>query len=130
MPLLDLPPDARRCPAARGRAPLLARGRAAQSAGSSTRGTCRRSWAATFVAVYGALRALEESGELGGRWFCEWGSGLGVVACLASMLGFDAWGIEAEADLVRAARRLAWDFDVEVEFVARQLLPLRRGKQA
>jgi hypothetical protein len=76
-----------------------------------------------FVAVYGALRALEESGELGGRWFCEWGSGLGVVACLAAMLGFDAWGIEAERDLVKAARRLAWDFDVAVEFVRGSYFP-------
>jgi hypothetical protein len=76
-----------------------------------------------FVAVYGALRVLEEAGELGGRWFCEWGSGLGVVASLAAMLGFDAWGIEAEADLVRAARRLASDFDVPVEFVRGSYFP-------
>src|SRR4051794_13254587 len=29
-----------------------------------------------FVSVYWALRGLEEAGQLGGRWFCEWGSGL------------------------------------------------------
>ncbi|NIO39185.1 MAG: hypothetical protein GTO41_02680, partial [Burkholderiales bacterium] len=35
--------------------------------------------------------------------FLEWGSGLGVVAIMASRLGFEAYGIEAEAELVEHA---------------------------
>ena len=35
--------------------------------------------------------------------FCEWGSGMGVTACLAAQLGFDACGIEIERDLVEAS---------------------------
>jgi hypothetical protein len=76
-----------------------------------------------FVPVYAALRAVEAAGGLTGRWFCEWGSGLGVVSCLAAMLGLEAWGIEAEATLVRASRRLAGDFGLPVEFVHGSYVP-------
>ena len=76
-----------------------------------------------FAAVYGALCEVEGAGGLPGRWFCEWGSGLGVVSCLAAALGLDAWGIETEPALVRAARRLADDFGLPVEFVRGSFLP-------
>ena len=66
---------------------------------------------------------LEEAGLLGGRWFCEWGSGFGVNTCLAAMLEFDAWGIEVEGELVAAARRLAADFDLPAEFVRGSFIP-------
>src|SRR5262245_14922196 len=62
-----------------------------------------------YNAAYAGLVALEASGLLAGLWFCEWGSGFGVVSCLAAMLGFEAWGIEAEGDLVEEARQLAED---------------------
>jgi hypothetical protein len=84
--------------------------------------------ASDFTRVFAALRALEGSGLLAGRWFCEWGSGLGVVSCLAAGLGFDAWGIEIEGDLVHASRRLADDFGVPAEFVEGSFLP--RGADA
>jgi hypothetical protein len=76
-----------------------------------------------FGAVYGALCEVEGAGELPGRWFCEWGSGLGVVSCLAATLGLDAWGIETEPALVRAARRLAGDFGLPVEIVRGSFIP-------
>ena len=60
------------------------------------------------------------------RWdcaFCEWGSGFGVVACLAALLGFDACGIEAEDELVEAARLLADDFGLPVRFACGNFLP-------
>src|SRR5262245_2654095 len=72
--------------------------------------------ASDFGRVYAALRFLEASGLLAGRSFCEWGSGFGVVSCLAALLGFDARGIEVEPELVEAARRLAEDFALPVEF--------------
>lgn len=38
--------------------------------------------------------------------FCEWGSGLGIVTGLAAMLGFEAHGIEMDAELCRMSREL------------------------
>ena len=38
--------------------------------------------------------------------FCEWGSGLGVVTGLAELLGFDACGIEADAELCQKSQLL------------------------
>jgi hypothetical protein len=76
-----------------------------------------------FTAAYTALRALEESDLTSGRWFCEWGSGFGVAACLAALLGFDACGIEAEEELVECARRLADDFGLPVQFACGSFLP-------
>jgi hypothetical protein len=75
------------------------------------------------AAAYLALRALAASGLLAGHWFCEWGSGFGVTACLAALLEFDAWGIEIEGELVDGARRLAGDFDLPVEFVCGSFIP-------
>ena len=76
-----------------------------------------------FTAAYLALRALEESDLAPGRYFCEWGSGFGVAACLAAMLGFDSCGIEAEEELVDCARRLADDFGLAVQFACGSFLP-------
>jgi hypothetical protein len=42
--------------------------------------------------------------------FCEWGSGYGIVTGLAEMLGFEAQGIEINAELASASRRLLSDF--------------------
>jgi hypothetical protein len=69
------------------------------------------------------LRGLAATDVLSGNLFCEWGSGFGVVACLAAMLDFDACGIEVEGELVDAAERLAADFELPVEFVKGSFLP-------
>jgi len=37
---------------------------------------------------------------------CEWGSGLGIVVGLAELLGYDAYGIELDADLASSSREL------------------------
>src|SRR5262249_41749811 len=76
-----------------------------------------------FEGAYAALHALAESDLAPGTRFCEWGSGFGVVTCLAAMLEFDACGIEVEPELVDAARRLADDFDVAAEFVRGSFIP-------
>ena len=47
-----------------------------------------------FVRAYEVLRALSSENLTTGNQFCEWGSGFGVVTCLAAMLDFDACGIE------------------------------------
>jgi hypothetical protein len=69
------------------------------------------------------LRSLAEADLASGNLFCEWGSGFGVVACLAAMLDFDAHGIEIEGALVEAARLLAADFNLQVEFAHGSFIP-------
>jgi len=76
-----------------------------------------------FVAVHSALRTIVDEAIAPGNTFCEWGSGLGVVASLAAMLGFDAWGIEIDHDLVAASEALANDFDLPVNFVCGNFIP-------
>jgi hypothetical protein len=80
-----------------------------------------------FARAYAVLRALAESDAAPGGLFCEWGSGFGVIACLAAMLGFDAHGVEIEGELVDAARQLAEDFDLPVEFVRGSFIPEGSG---
>lgn len=76
-----------------------------------------------FERVYRELQTVERTGLAPGRFFCEWGSGFGVVAIMASHLGFDACGIEIDADLVDEAEDLAEAFDLEVEFACGTFVP-------
>jgi predicted O-methyltransferase YrrM len=78
-----------------------------------------------YPRVYQALRSLADAAT--GNHLCEWGSGFGVVTCLAAMLGFEACGIEIEEELVEAARRLAEDFELPVEFIRDSFIP--RGSE-
>ncbi len=57
----------------------------------------------------------------GGRY--AKGGGFGVLASLASMLEFQAYGIEIERELVDASQQLADDFDLPVEFVHGSFIP-------
>ena len=81
-----------------------------------------------FARTYQVLRAVGSSNLTPGNLFCEWGSGFGVVACLAALLGFDACGIEIEGELVDAAQQLADDFELPVEFIRGSFIP--RGGEA
>lgn len=76
-----------------------------------------------FVTVFHALRSLADTSLATGHLFCEWGSGFGIVAALASMLEYDASGIEIEHALVDEARSLATEFDLAVEFAAGSFIP-------
>jgi len=80
-----------------------------------------------FDAVQNALEAIVTGNMAPGRHFCEWGAGFGVASCLASMLGFEACGIEIEDELVDEARSLASDFGLDVEFASGNFIP-RRGE--
>lgn len=79
--------------------------------------------ASDFELAYAALRTVMELQLAPGRKLCEWGSGFGVVAIMASLLGFDAFGIEVDPELVSEARRLAEDFGADVEFVRGSMIP-------
>ena len=76
-----------------------------------------------FLTVYHALRSITDTNLASGSTFCEWGSGFGVVASLAAMLGFEVCGIEIERGLVDASRDLAEDFGLPVEFVHGSFVP-------
>ncbi len=76
-----------------------------------------------YTGAYTVLRGLSENTQLRGRQFCEWGSGFGVVTCLAAMLDFQACGIEIERMLVDEARALADDFGLAVEFAQGSFVP-------
>jgi hypothetical protein len=76
-----------------------------------------------FGGAYGILQHLAAQAEAAGRLFCEWGSGFGVITCLAAFLEFDAYGIEADRTLVCASRHLAADFDLPVKFAEGSFIP-------
>ncbi len=76
-----------------------------------------------FPSVYHVLHALREAQLAPGDRFCEWGSGFGVVASLAGIVGFEAYGIEINEELHAASEELAEDFDVAVEFAHGSFLP-------
>lgn len=63
------------------------------------------------------LRRIIADGLANGARFCEWGSGFGIVACVARQLGLQATAIEIEAALVAESRRLAADHGLELRIV-------------
>ena len=73
--------------------------------------------------VYRALVLIQSGRLAAGRRFIEWGSGLGVVACLAEGLGFDAVGIEIESKLVDLAEKLAADHGARAQFACGSFVP-------
>jgi hypothetical protein len=88
-------------------------------------GACR---IAEFVAsdlfvAFSVLREVRDRYFTAGASFCEWGSGLGGVSCLAAMLGFEACGIEIQQPLVAEARRLAADYRLPVKFFSGSYKP-------
>ncbi|MDF1660831.1 MAG: hypothetical protein P1V97_03610 [Planctomycetota bacterium] len=76
-----------------------------------------------FRMAYRGLSWLKSAGLAPGRLFCEWGSGFGGTAMLATLVGFRSCGIEVLPDLVDASISLAKDFDVEVDFVCGSFIP-------
>lgn len=69
------------------------------------------------------LQHLAAQVAAAGPLFCEWGSGFGVVSCLAALLEFDAYDIEVDSTLVRASRRLAPELDLPAEFAQGSFIP-------
>lgn len=76
-----------------------------------------------FVMVAKALQWIQQNYAATGNRFCEWGSGFGVNACLASLQGFDAIGIEIESDLCEAAQALADEFGLDAKFANQSFVP-------
>lgn len=74
---------------------------------------------ADYQAVYDSLTQLQ------GRALTvlEWGSGLGVVTIMASRMGFEAYGIEAEAGLVEFSEDLAMGYGPTAKFIQGSFIP-------
>jgi len=73
--------------------------------------------------VFAALDDVTRRDLAPGRVFCEWGSGLGTVACLAALLGYEAYGIEMEPELVDLSREMAHELAIPVEILCTSYVP-------
>ncbi len=58
-----------------------------------------------------------------GLKFLEWGSASGVITIMADLLGFEAYGIELDTNLVATACALAKKFQSRARFAAGSFLP-------
>jgi hypothetical protein len=58
-----------------------------------------------------------------GLRFLEWGSATGVITIMADLLGFEAYGIELDPELVEIARGLAGRFGSGARFASGSFLP-------
>ncbi|MEL6715864.1 MAG: class I SAM-dependent methyltransferase [Planctomycetota bacterium] len=56
--------------------------------------------------------------------FLELGAATGVITILADLLGYDAWGIEIEPDLVQTAEGLAREVGSGANFVEGSFVPM------
>lgn len=84
--------------------------------------------ASDFELVYRVLRWIVERDLMIGRRMVEWGCGFAVVASLASTLGLDVTGIEAERRLLEEAESTVADFATPVDLVWGNFLPVGSEK--
>lgn len=70
-----------------------------------------------------ALISIRDQQLLSGNEMCEWGSGFGGVASVASFLGFEACGIEINTEVLQHSIDLANEYDLDVDFVEGSFLP-------
>ena len=75
--------------------------------------------AADYSQVFRALLSLRSRALT----FLEFGSGLGVIAIMASRLGFRAYGIESESRLVRMSCELAEKYASDAQFATGNFIP-------
>src|SRR5919106_4658087 len=101
--------------------------------------TCSRGWERFFAdnddhqaprfvpsvpeMVFAALEAVTKRKLPPNRVFCEWGSGFGTATCMAALLGYEAYGIEIEEELVRLSRAVARRLGIPVEIICTSMFP-------
>ena len=73
--------------------------------------------------LYHWLSAIKDSDLCLDKVYCEWGSGYGVGTCLASLLGYESYGIEIEPSLIEASRKLAEDSNISVTIIEHDYMP-------
>lgn len=76
-----------------------------------------------FRLGYAALELIRDRHLAPDMTMCEWGSGFGVIACLATQLGYDACGIEIERDLNDESQALADEHELATQFVHGSFIP-------
>jgi len=74
---------------------------------------------ADYLAVYHSLKKYQGFPLT----FLEWGSGLGVVTIMADRMGFEAFGIEIEPELVEYATILADQSESNAKFACGSFIP-------
>jgi hypothetical protein len=104
--------------------------------------TCSRGWERFFAdhddpaprfvpsvpeIVFAALQEVTEQHLPPNRIFCEWGSGFATATCMAALLGYKAYGIEIEAELVSLSRAIARRLRVPVEIICTSMFPKGYG---
>jgi hypothetical protein len=57
------------------------------------------------------------------RVFCEWSSGFGTATCLAALLGYEAYGLEIDEELVWLSRAIARRLGIPVKIFCTSLFP-------
>jgi hypothetical protein len=82
-----------------------------------------KEWHPFVAADYDAILETLIPLRAPGLRFLEWGSASGVITILADLLGFEAYGIELDADLVETARELARRHGSAARFVEGSFLP-------
>jgi hypothetical protein len=100
--------------------------------------TCSRGWERFFAEpddqaprfvpsvperVFAVLAEVTTRNLPPNRVFCEWGSGFGTATCMAALLGYKAYGLEIEAELVRLSRAIARRLGIPVEILCTSLFP-------
>ena len=76
-----------------------------------------------YQTIYRCLKVIFDSHMLTGPKFCEWGSGISIVASLAAMIGYDSFGIEYDGRLNRVAEGIRKKFNVPVQLVQGSYVP-------
>lgn len=74
-------------------------------------------------ADYDVVRAALLRLRAPGQRFLEWGSATGIIAIMADLMGFEAFGIELDGSLVAIAREVAARHGSAARFVVGSLLP-------
>ncbi len=83
----------------------------------------QQSWHSFIAADYDVvLQALLPLRGLPLR-FLEWGSATGIITIMADLLGFEAYGMELDRELVDTARGLAGKYDSAARFAVGSYLP-------
>jgi hypothetical protein len=108
--------------------------------------TCSRGWERFFAdyddhqaprfvpsvpeIVFAALEEVTQRHLPPNRVFCEWGSGFGTATCMASLLGYTAYGLEIEEELVMLSSAIARRLGIPVEIICTSLFPEGYGSRS
>jgi hypothetical protein len=101
--------------------------------------TCSRGWERFFAdnddyqaprfvpsvpeRVFAVLEEVTRRNLSPNRVFCEWGSGFGTATCMASLLGYESYGLEIDEELVRLSRAIARRLGIPVKILCTSIFP-------